>query len=136
MNFATYFAIEKKAKGIGISLDRTEMVDQFTDGRKNGLSQLTPHEYREFIVFLNNLLKAESQQSEADQRQRRKVIALLAQIGYVTPERKSDMKRINEWCKSHGHLHIELGYYKGEDLTMLVTQAQEYYNQFIRDFKA
>lgn len=134
-NFSTYFAIEKKMKRIGVQLDRSEWVSIFTDGSKSSLTTLTPTEYREFIVFMNQSLKKEQISTDRELKQRRKVIALFAQMGYVTEEMKSDMKRINEWCVKYGHKHVELNHYHGADLTKLVSQAQETYNSFIHDIK-
>jgi len=135
MNYSTYFAIEKKFSRMGITLDRSEWIDQFTEGKKTGLTQLTANEYREFIVFMNQILKTETVQKDRELKQRRKVIALFAQMGYVTADQRSDMARINEWCKQYGHLHQELNAYTGLNLTKLVTQAQEVYNTFIHDIK-
>lgn len=134
-NFSTYFAIEKKMKRIGVQLDRSEWISIFTDGSKNSLTTLTPTEYREFIVFMNQSLKKEQISTDRELKQRRKVIALFAQMGYVTEELKSDMKRINEWCVQYGHKHVELNHYHSADLTKLVSQAQETYNSFIHDIK-
>lgn len=134
-NYSTYFAIEKKIKRMGIPLERNEWIAQFTEGKKSGLTQLTPHEYREFIIFMNQILKVDSVQKQKEIKQRRKVIALFAQMGYITDEQKSDMQRIHDWCIKYGHLHKDLNAYTGSDLTKLVTQAQEVYNTFIRDLK-
>lgn len=135
MNYSTYFAIENKIKRMGVPLERDEWIEQFTEGKKNGLTQLTPNEYREFIVFMNQILKTESVQKDRELVQRRKVIALFAQMGYVTEDLKSDMQRIHNWCIQYGHLHKDLNHYTGADLTKLVTQAQEVYNTFIHDIK-
>lgn len=134
-NFSTYFAIEKKMKRIGVQLDRSEWISIFTDGSKTSLSTLTPTEYREFIVFMNQSLKKEQISTDRELKQRRKVIALFAQMGYVTAELKSDMQRINQWCVQYGHKHVELNHYHGADLTKLVSQAQEAYNTFIHDIQ-
>jgi len=134
-NFSTYFAIEKKMKRIGVQLDRSEWISIFTDGSKTSLSNLTPSEYREFIVFMNQSLKKEQISTDRELKQRRKVIALFAQMGYVTAELKSDMQRINQWCVQYGHKHVELNHYHGADLTKLVSQAQEAYNTFIHDIQ-
>ena len=131
-SYTAYFAIEKKIKRMGVPLERDEWIEQFTEGKKTGLTQLSPTEYREFIMFMNQILKVQSVQKEKELKQRRKVIALFAQMGYVTEDQKSDMQRIHNWCFQYGHMHKDLNHYTGADLTKLVTQAQEVYNTFLK----
>jgi hypothetical protein len=52
-NYSTYFAIEKKLKQTGFDLDRKELLLMFTDNKKQSLTQLSPNDYREFILWLD-----------------------------------------------------------------------------------
>lgn len=132
MNYATYFAIEKQLKSAGASVDRKDLIHAFTEGVKNSLKDLTEYEYREFIKHMNALLqKAKTSGGPAD-RQRKKIIALFCNMGYVK-DGSADMKSIHSWCEKYGHLKVNLNGYHGADLTKLVSQAEEVYNSFIRD---
>ncbi|MBK7285951.1 MAG: hypothetical protein IPI95_01935 [Flavobacteriales bacterium] len=57
------------------------------------------------------------------QRQRRKVIAILAGRG-ATKDGKPDMPHIYAWVRKYGYLHKELNAYTREELPRLVTQAE------------
>jgi hypothetical protein len=135
-NFKEYFAIETKLRKQGFHINRHDVIGTVTSGRKHGLTALTPFEYAELIRFLNANFKTDYQPKkvvydEAENKQRRKIIALLSKIGYVK-EGKSDMYRINCWAMSHGHLDEQkLNDYHGADLTRLVYQAECYYKSTI-----
>lgn len=133
--YAAYFAIEKKLSRLGVTQERSEWIDQFTDGTKNSLTELTEAEYRDFLHFLNEVVNSQSKSADKAVKQRRKIIALFCQMGYVNAEAKPDMDRINEWTEKYGHLHKKLNYYTGSDLNKLVTQSQECYSTFIRDIE-
>lgn len=130
MNYSAYFAIEKQLKASGAPVDRSDLIHAFTEGVKSSLKDLTEYEYREFIKHMNTLLQQSKQITDKGLRQRRKVIALFCNMGYVKGG-KADMKAINSWCKQYGHLKRELNDYVGSDLTKLVIQAEEVYNSFV-----
>lgn len=121
--YARYFAIEKKMKSIGMHPDRNEMIAEFTEGRTESLRDLTPGEYREFTNQLSQLLNGDEARSDKMNTMRRKVIAILCQCGF-TKDGKADMKRIQEWCITHGHAHRELNRYDVIDLQKLITQSE------------
>lgn len=131
-NYSTYFAIEKKFKRIGVTIERDEMIHDFSNGKKDSLKALSDSEYQDFIRYLNQFFKSQVN-IQSETKQKRKIIALFAQMGYLTDDNKADMQRINNWCIQYGHLHCNLNGYKGSDLVKLVTQAEEVYNTFIRD---
>ena len=131
MNYAAYFAIEKQLKSAGAPVDRSDLIHAFTEGRTSSLKELSEYEYREFINHMNTLLQQSKKISDKGLRQRRKVIALFCNMGYVIND-KPDMKSINDWCKKYGHLKKQLNDYVGADLTKLVVQAEEVYNSFIK----
>ncbi|HRO75768.1 MAG TPA: hypothetical protein PLP27_06450 [Crocinitomicaceae bacterium] len=134
MNFAQYFAIEKRLRGQGLDLDRSEVVSRFTDGKKNSLTALTPHEYRELINWLNKtfaVVSSTPNQIDKLQLQRRKIIAMLCKIGYIDQNGKPDMLRIYAWVEIHGYKHIHLNRYTEQDIPKLVTQAEKFYKSHI-----
>lgn len=131
--FAQYFALEKQLKATGYKADRSDLIADYTGNRSTSLKELTPHEYNGLIRFMNEQLQPFKQkQEDKNRRQRRKVIALFCNMHYVTADGKADMKRINDWCIKYGHLHVELTYYSGADLTRLVSQAENTYKTFIQ----
>jgi len=134
MNYTSYFAIEKKIKAQGFEFERAELIRQFSSDKKEGLTELTATEYREFILWLNRTFPSTNPptpQDERLQRQRRKVIALLAKVGYVTSTNKSDMTRINAWVERSGYLHKPLNRYTLSEISKLVYQAEQVYKTHI-----
>jgi len=131
--YQQYFAIEKKLKQNGFDGTREDLILQFTDNAKTSLKSLTSHEYREFLIFLNQMVnKGATYNYNKENRQRKKIISMFHKMGYKLPNGQIDMVHLNEWCNSHGHLHQPLMCYKGADLTKLVTQAEKYYESFIK----
>lgn len=131
-----YFAIEKKLRSKGLRTSRHELIESFTEGKKNSLKQLTAREYNEFIQWLNRQNQTQHQKQDWKQSKenvmRRKVISLLKSIGYSTAENKADMARINQWCIDYGHLHKELKEYKTTtDISKLLFQAEEMYRKHV-----
>ena len=126
MNYAKYFAIEKDIKQKGFEFDRSELIHQFTAGRKSGLKDLTYFEYAEFLSWISRTLEEKSNQM------RRKIIALFHKMGYkLEGSDKINMKRVNDWCIKYGHKHVELNAYNYNELCALLTQAEKYYKTFI-----
>jgi hypothetical protein len=128
--YSKYFAIEKKLKASGMSVDRADLIADFTEGRTDSLTGLSETDYREFTNHLSKVLSGQTFTPPKGERMRKKVIAILCQCGYVKNE-KADMPRINEWCKKHGHKHVELNAYKLKELTQLVYQAEQMYKHEI-----
>lgn len=134
MSFKTYFAIEKKLKTQGFDFTRQELISQFTNGKKNGLSDLSTHEYKELIRELNLKLQTKPNiaQPTADalNLQRRKIIALFHKMGY-TIEGKADMKRIYSWVLKYGKYKKSLNQYDANEMPVLVTQVEAMYKTFL-----
>lgn len=134
-DFKTYFAIESKLKKQGFNFDRSELIGTFTADKKKGLSELTDHEYREFINWLNKRFPASKlnvpPEEEKMQLQRRKIIALFRKMGYQK-DNKADMVRIYGWVLKYGYLNKSLKLYNSEELPMLVTQAENVYKSFLK----
>lgn len=137
-NFAQYFAIEKKIQNNGFDLNRSELVSQFTNEKKTGLKELTAFEYREFCQWLNRTFLQNTQppvnQAPVDpvlQKQRRKIIALLAKIGFIDEQGNANMPRIYAWVDEYGYLHKSLNKYTASELPKLVMQAEKFYKSHI-----
>lgn len=132
MNYSAYFAKEKELKAKGFDFERSELIEQFTEGRKNGLSQLSHFEYAEFLRWLNRTFQqVTNTESQKCNLMRRKIIALFHKMGYKLENGNIDMQRLNDWCKKYGHKHVELNAYNYNELCQLLTQAEKYYKSFI-----
>ena len=68
MNYAAYFAKEKELKKQGFDLDRSELINLFTEGKRNGLSEMTPFEYAEFLRWLKLTFQKESVQQSNNRK--------------------------------------------------------------------
>lgn len=130
--YAQYFAIEKKLKQNHPHFpNRSELIQQFTDQSKSGLSELTPHEYKEFMQWLrrsypvNNALATNNPAN----RMRRKIIALfIHQMGY-------DMAGLERWCQQYGKFKKGLNDHTHAELVQLVNQAESVYAAHVKNFK-
>lgn len=139
MNYNQYFAIESKLKKSGYKGDRHDLIMDFTKDQKSGLSDLTPSEYLHFILWLNqsfeSLINTEKKEvdpiAEKCNKMRRKIIAIFHKMDYRLPGGKIDMEHVNEWCIKYGHKHVQLNDYKYNELTKLLTQAENYYKTHI-----
>lgn len=125
--YQQYFAIEKELKYNGFKGDRKDLVYDFTDGKKDGLSQLTPTEYREFIKSLNSRLNNSYGRSERKDKMRKKIIAIAVhQMGY-------SMERLQAWCVAYGKFHKELNEHTYKELVELVSQVENLYAAYQKD---
>lgn len=131
-NYSQFFLLFSKLQQIGYTQERDEIIYCHTSGRTTSLKELTDVEYKDMITWMSHILTRETAvNAEKETRQRRKVIALFCQMGYVKQER-ADMYRINQWCINYGHLKKSLNYYKGVDLVKLVNQAEKVYESFVK----
>jgi hypothetical protein len=133
MNYSAYFAKEKELKAKGFDFERSELVEQFTAGRKNGLSQLSHFEYAEFLRWLNSAFQqATNTEAKKCNQMRRKIIALFHKMGYKLENGNIDMQHVNDWCVKYGHKHKELNSYNYNELCDLLTQAESCYKSFLK----
>jgi hypothetical protein len=129
--YSQFFAALSTFKKLGYEGDRSTLIYEFSKGKYSSLSELSPHDYKELLIWMNTKRsELQSSTAEIETRQKRKVIALFCQMGYKV-DNKADMDRINEWCTTHGHLKTHLNGYAGEDLSKLVYQAERVYKSFI-----
>ena len=132
--YKRYFAIEKKLKNQGINMSRSELIETFTEGKKSGLTELSPREYNEFIQWLNRLKSQSTQQdwqNTPENKMRRKIISLFKKMNYITTDNRANMPAINNWCKKYGYLHKELNAYTITELPKLVSQVERVYQTFV-----
>lgn len=137
--YAQYFAIEKDLKKRGFDFEREELIEMFTDGEKDSLRELSNEEYHQFIQWLNEnnsdgkMFAASFDISEeaVANNQRRKIIALLTKLGYVTARNKADMPRIYAWVEKYGYLNKPMNQYGSTELPKLVYQAESFYKSHI-----
>lgn len=122
-HYAHFFSLFNQARKSGLVpyADHGELVNDATQGRTSSLRELSRQELRSIEQELLNLLDP---QEASMQRQRRKVIAILASRGCTTPEGKPDMAHIHAWVERYGYLHIPLNAYDRQSLPRLVTQAE------------
>ena len=138
--YQQYFAIEKRLKAMpGSNIERSELIEDFTHGKKNSLRDLTASEYREFVASLQRLIN-KKQPKKTDWRtspanlMRRKIIGLCYKIGWVN-ESKPDMKKIHAWVLKYGYLHKPMNDYTVSELPKLVTQAENMYKHNLTTYK-
>lgn len=137
-NFKTYFAIEKKIKAQGFDIEREDIISQFTEGKKSGLSALTPTEYRELIKWLNvrfpspKPVKTPTPAQAKINLQRRKIISIFRQMGYELPDGKADMAKIYTWVEDYGYLKKPLNKYQLNEIPRLVYQAEKVLESFLK----
>ena len=130
--YREFFPLFSRMQAVGYKLERGELILTYTEGRTESLTGLSDPEYKGLITHMRSLVD-NLVANNVVIRQRRKVIALLCEIGYVTEDKKPDMPRINEWCRSFGHLKLPLNSYFNNDLTKLVYQAEQVYQSFLND---
>lgn len=130
--YAAYFAMEREVKQIGFNVDRSELVSQFTDGQKNGLTDLSDFQYQEFLRWLRPIIQEakndhqENWKNSPENRMRRKIIALfIHRMGYT-------YKELDEWCVKSGEFKKALNDHTYNELTKLVTQAEKVHASFIQ----
>ncbi len=137
--YAKYFAIEKRLKAMpGFDIERSEMIEEFTSGKKSSLKDLTETEYREFCTSIQKLIN-NPQPSKADWQNtpanimRRKIIGLCVKMGWVNGS-KADLQRIQSWVLKYGYLKKELNTYTESELPKLVSQAEMMYADFLKTY--
>lgn len=120
--YTLFFALFGRAKREGKVLvdDHHELVRDYFDGKRSGLSTLSADELRNLERHLQELVDPVG--ASAD-RMRRKVIAICASHG-MTKDGKPDMEHINAWCTKYGFGHKPLNNYGNAELPRLVTQAE------------
>jgi len=132
-NFKQYFAIEKQLKKQGNHLTRAEMIEDFTQGKKSSLKDLSPWEYKELIIQLNRTLGMTTANPKNDwmntpeNKMRRKIWGLFIRKMHYTED------GLNLWLLKYGKFHKALNEHTKNELTQLVTQAENVYASFLKE---
>ncbi len=133
MSFKQYFAIEKQLKKQGNHLTRAEMIEDFTKGKKSSLKDLSPWEYKELLIQLNRTLGMTKANPKTDwmntpeNKMRRKVWGLFINKMHYTEE------GLSLWLLKYGKFHKALNEHSKDELTQLVTQAENVYASFLKE---
>jgi len=133
-DYRTYFEIEKRLNELGANLNRVELIETYTEGRKNSLKELSAWEYKTFCNWLSQRLastQAEHARGNSPaNRMRHKIIALFAKMDYVNDDR-ADMDRINKWCVKYGQYHKQLNDHNAQELIKLTAQVEQVYKSYL-----
>jgi hypothetical protein len=122
-NYAHFFMLFNEARRSGLMpyAEHHELVSDATQGRTASLRDLSSKELRDLEQRIVEMVDP----AEASmQRQRRKIIAILASRGCTTPEGRPDMAHIHAWVERYGYLHKPMNDYTNKELPRLVTQAE------------
>lgn len=126
MNYSQYFVIEKKLNQNGFDVDRKELLEEYSKGDKTSLKELTPHEYKEFLNWVQTLLNNPlNSKSGVNNNMRRKVIALFVHKMDYT------MESLDNWCLIYGKHKKRLNDHNYNELVDLVTQAERTYASYV-----
>lgn len=130
--FKQYFAIEKRIKQNGFDVDRKELVETFTNGKKKGLSKLSYFEYNAFIAWIKerfDLGNKADWQNSPENKMRRKIWTLFVfQMKYSEAE-------MNTWCQTYGKFKKPLNQHYHDELVELLSQAEMVYQSFIKGLR-
>lgn len=134
--YAAYFALETavlvKTKN---TLDRSDIISDFTNGSKNSLTDLTPVEYRNLLQWIKTTFKVTETadwQNTPENKMRRKIIGYFKSMHYTTTDGKADMNRINDWCVKYSLTHKRLNENDRAELVKIVGQVDRVYKSFIQ----
>lgn len=122
-SYAHFFMLFNQARRSGLMpyAEHHELVSDATRGRTSSLRELSPQELRALEQRIRELIDP----AEASmQKQRRKIIAILASRGCTTPQGAPDMAHIHAWVERYGYLHKPMNDYTNKELPRLVTQAE------------
>ena len=128
MNYKAYFSLEGQLKQLGFVVDRKDFILSFTGGRTDSLKELSNEEYGRFIHWISERFDFSSKdwQQTPENRMRRKIYALFVyQMGY-------SKERLEQWCVKYGKYNKPLNLHSYQELVVLVTQAENVYQSFIK----
>lgn len=130
--FSAFFKINERLRSCGVDIERSELIQDFTNDKKSSLTELSPWEYNELIKWLNrtypdgeDLVKIKTNQM------RRKIIGLFRKMEWQD-NGKADMERIYAWTLKYGYLKLPLNEYTYEELPKLVTQVETIYAKYLQ----
>jgi len=124
--YADYFQFERKAMARGFIINRHNLAKEFTNGEKDGISEMGKVQYTAFVQWCNERMTAGNLPMKPENAMRRKVIAMLTQVGYVNDQGKADMVKIDGWCRKYSPYKKRLQLHDKNELVSLVNQAEQY----------
>jgi hypothetical protein len=144
MSYAHYFALERSIKELGFDVERSELIEQFTDGQKKSLKELSADEYTRFTTWLHTTFIQGGSRSDGRSTHstaanskygplnvmRRKLLALFFKMGYQK-NGKSNVQAVDAWCRKYGKFHKGLNEMDGAELPAVITQAEAMYQTFL-----
>ncbi len=135
-NFAGYFGLEKQVLiKTRNSVDRAEIISQFTNGHKSSLKDLSEAEYSDLLKWMRTTFKVESDtewQNSPENKMRRKIIGYFKSMHYLLPSGAADLKRINKWCTQYSITKKELNANTKAELTKIISQVEIMYKNFLK----
>lgn len=135
MNYRHYFAIEKQLTKAGYEVTRQELISDFTNGAKKGLSDLSHIEYAEFISYLRTTYSSIlSGEKVSKSKSIKTAVHYLCLMGYVTSANRPDIDRINEYIRNIGSNNprkVVLPALTPGELNRVVTQIKARYQKEI-----
>lgn len=128
-NYSQFYALQKKLIQSGHKTTKEDLVADYTEGRTTSLRELSDTEFKELIASLNKMLnttKAANWQNTAENKMRRKIIAILGH------QMKYTMIHIDQWCTNYGKFKKPLNDHSHAELVKLITQAEQYYQSHMK----
>ncbi len=115
---------------LGLDLDAKEdLVTQFTNCRTVRSSEMTAPECQQLILHLQNQLGSDNQLD----RQRKRVIANLAEAGHVTDNGKPDMPAIYAWTRRQKH-KLPLNQLNSSQLGALIYASEQVRDHYLNQY--
>jgi len=115
------------------------MIAEATNGRTTSSKEMTSGEITDLCNGLQKMVPAPlpaklvpDADKDARDVMRKKIISRAHRLGWQLQGGKIDMERVNAWCVSHGHLHLQLNSYGYNDLVKLVSQMDAMYKSYLK----
>lgn len=125
-NYKQFYALLAAAK-VDAS-EKSQLCRVYSEGRTESLRELTDKEWKELIAHLEGSAKTMVEHDVKDKK-RKKVIAIMADMGYVRND-KPNMSAIEAFLEKSGcHKPKKLNEYTSEELSDLIYQVEK-----IRDY--
>lgn len=123
---AQIIGIRTMLSKLGLKEEKENLISTYTKERTTHITKMSKSEAAQLIKNLKN------PNEEAQERQRKHIIAMAHNMNWQLPGGKADMQRVNGWVQQYGHLSGKLNDYEGEALQKLVTQFQKVYKHYLK----
>ena len=110
---------------------KADIIMGFTGGRSGSTKDLLKHEAAELIKHL----KTTDPNAAAIDRMKKKILYYAHEMNWYTPDRKVDVKRVDEWCLKFGQVKRKLDNYTYQELPNLVSQFAGVYKHYLKTLK-